>query len=173
MTLGPVQFVAISFDSLDHLRGRVLEELDKLVSSDAVRILDALFVAKDEYGDLLALELSELGEEDGDELLGMVIGELLGFSFEGDSPVLTADADSSAVGVGPADIIQIGDDIPPGSAAALLLIEHVWAADMREAVFAAGGSLQAQGFLSPAAMVLVGAELVLVAEMLDDLLGSG
>jgi hypothetical protein len=68
--------------------------------------------------------------------------------------------------------MAIGDDIPPDSAAALLLIEHVWAADMREAVFAAGGSLQAQGFLSPAAMLLVGAELVLVAEMLDEIFES-
>ena len=172
MSLGPVQFVAISFDSLDHLRGRVLEELDRLVSSDAVRILDALFVAKDDIGDLVALELSELGEEDGDELLGMIIGELLGFSFEGDASGLSADADGSLIGVGPGDIMQIGDDIPPGSAAALLLIEHLWAADMRDAVFAAGGSLQAQGFLSPAAMVLVGAELVLIAEMLDEVLNE-
>ena len=60
MTVGPVQIIAIEFDSLDGLRGQILGELDDLSPVAAVRILDALFVAKDESGDLLALEASEL-----------------------------------------------------------------------------------------------------------------
>ena len=72
----------IEFDSIDRMRGQVLEAIDELTPLGAARIIDALFVAKDEIGDLVALETGESGEED--EALGELVGMLLGFSFEGD-----------------------------------------------------------------------------------------
>jgi hypothetical protein len=41
----------------------------------------------------------------------------------------------------------------------VLLVEHVWAARLRELVLDRGGHLVAQGFLTPEVMMLVGAEL--------------
>jgi hypothetical protein len=172
MTLGPVQFIAVSVDSLDGLRGRVIEELDALTPTDAVRILDVLFVAKDDAGDLLALEISELTDELGDELLGMILGQLLGFSFEGPPDELDPFTDGfggSALGVSQSDIERIGDSLPPDSAAILLLVEHRWAIGMRQAILDTGGQIAAMGFLNPDALALVGAELVATALAVDAL----
>ena len=170
MTLGPIQLIAIEFDSLDRLQGHILDEIDDLIPLSAVRILDVLFVAKEENGDLVALEMGEMGEEAGDEALGTLIGQLMGFSFEGDADegqVPTGIDDESPIGFGPADIERIGDDLAPGTGAALLLVEHRWAAGVRDAVLEAGGRMVAQGFLTPTGLLLIGAELMATADAID------
>ena len=74
---------------------------------------------------------------------------LLGFSFEddedGDTAVVEA-GDASLMGVTPADIERIGDDLAPGTGALVMLVEHRWAAGLRDAVASAGGRMVAQGF---------------------------
>ncbi len=170
MTLGPIQLIAIEFDSLDRLQGHILDEIDDLIPLSAVRILDVLFVAKEENGDLVALEMGGMGEEAGDEALGTLIGQLMGFSFEGDEDegqVPTGESEASPIGFGPADIERIGDDLAPGTGAALLLVEHRWAAGVRDAVIEAGGRMVAQGFLTPTGLLLIGAELAATADAID------
>ena len=170
MTLGPIQLIAIEFDSLDRLQGHILDEIDDLIPLSAVRILDVLFVAKEENGDLVALEMGGMGDEAGDEALGTLIGQLMGFSFEGEEDegqVPTEIDDESPIGFGPADIERIGDDLAPGTGAALLLVEHRWAAGVRDAVLEAGGRMVAQGFLTPTGVLLIGAELLATAEAID------
>ena len=170
MTLGPIQLIAIEFDTLDRLQGHILDEIDDLIPLSAVRILDVLFVAKEENGDLVALEMGEMGDEAGDEALGTLIGQLMGFSFEGEEDegqVPTGIYDESPIGIGPADIERIGDDLAPGTGAALLLVEHRWAAGVRDAVIEAGGRMVAQGFLTPTGVLLIGAELLATAEAID------
>jgi hypothetical protein len=168
MTLGPVQIIAVEFDNTDRLQGQVLEALDELTPLGAARIIDALFVAKEDNGDLIAVEAADVGEED--EVLGELVGRLLGFSFEGgddtDSAIVER-GDSSLTGVTPADIERIGDDLAPGTGALIMLIEHRWAAGLRDAVTRAGGRLVAQGFLTPGGVMLLGAELVATAEAID------
>ena len=167
--LGPVQFIAFQFDTLDNFRGGILDKLDEITALDAVRILDVLFVAKEENGDVLALEAGDLGEEEGDEFLGVIIGELMGFSFDGDSSGSAPEgiAEASAIGVSPSDVRQIADDLAPGSAAALLLIEHRWAEGLRDELLLAGGSLVTQGFLTLEGLALVGAELTATADAIE------
>lgn len=167
--LGPVQFVAFEFDTLDRFEGGILEKLDELTGVPAVRILDVLFVAKEENGDLIALEASELGEDEEDEALGAILGELMGFSFEGeDAPdITTDDADVSALGITPGDIQRMGQDLAPGSALGLLLIEHRWATGLRDEIRNAGGSPVAQGFLTLEGVMMVGAELLATAEAIE------
>jgi hypothetical protein len=173
MTLGPIQVIAITFDSLDRLQGRVLDELDELIPVSAVRILDVLLVAKEENGDLVFVETGKLGEEAGDEDLGALLGQLMGFSFEDEdededeSQVPIGIDDESPIGIGPADIERIGDDLAPGTGAILLLVEHRWAVGVRDAVLEAGGRVVAQGFITPTGVLLIGAELMATAEAID------
>ena len=164
--LGPVQLVVIGFDTLDEFRGDILDRLEQMSPLNAVRLLDALFVAKEDNGDLIALEVGDLGEEEGDEVLGMILGELLGFSFEGEQPgAAPAEVtDASAIGVSVADIRRIANDLEPGTAAGMLLIEHHWAAGLRDAIHDAGGSLLLQGFLTADGVAMVGAEMAATAE---------
>ncbi len=164
--LGPVQLLAFQFDTLDQFQGEILERLEELAPVNAVRVLDALFVAKEDNGDLVALEVGDLGDEEGDDLLGAIIGELLGFSFEGDEPEAPPSeiTEASAIGVSVSDIRRIARDLTPGTAAGLLLIEHHWAAGLRDAIYDAGGSLLLQGYLTLEGLAMVGAELTATAE---------
>lgn len=168
MTLGPVQVIAVEFEDTDQLQGQVLDALDALTPLGAARIIDALFVAKEDNGDLLALEAGEVSDED--EALGALVGRLLGFSFEDDGDVdsdVAEAGDSSVMGITPADIERIGDDLAPGTGALVMLVEHRWAAGLRDAVADAGGRMIAQGFLTPDGVLMLGAELVATANAID------
>jgi hypothetical protein len=133
----------------------------------AARIIDALFVAKEDNGDLVAVEIGDASDED--DVLGELVGRLLGFSFEGGDAddAAVEGGDSSLMGVTPADIERIGDDLAPGTGALVMLIEHRWASGLRDAVASAGGRMIAQGFLTPDGLMLLGAELAATAEAID------
>src|SRR5829696_8619549 len=57
------------------------------------------------------------------------------------------------------DLRKLSDEIRPGHYAIGILVEHLWAARLREAVGSAGGRLLAQGFLTPEVVMIVGAEI--------------
>jgi len=48
------------------------------------------------------------------------------------------------------------EDIPPDSAAALVLLEHHWAVPLRDAIVRAGGFRISDGFISPLDLVEIG-----------------
>lgn len=162
--LGPIQFIAFRFDTLDGFEGQILDQLEALLDVPAVRMLDVLFVAKDDDGELVALEFGESGDE-GDDALGTMLGALMGFSFDGDPDAPPGEiTEASAIGVTTEDILRVGRDLAPGTAAALLLVEHRWAIGLRDAIREAGGMPMIQGFLTLEGLVMVGAELVATAE---------
>ena len=47
------------------------------------------------------------------------------------------------------DVAEVASALEPGQAAGLLLIEHVWARELEEAVAATGGKILQQGLLDP------------------------
>ena len=53
MTLGPVSYTVVAFPG-NHFNGSVAPEVEKLISNGTVRILDLVFVGKDEEGDTSA-----------------------------------------------------------------------------------------------------------------------
>src|SRR3712207_5035177 len=121
--IGPVQLVAIGFPPDAEFEGRIMNELERLESYEAIRILDLLFVGKDaETGDLLALDYQ--GED-----LGAIVGALLGFEFEDDGEPRGGSQEGTeghAFGLSPSEIHDLAASLRPGSSAGLLLVEHVW-----------------------------------------------
>ena len=168
MTIGPVQIIVVGYDEPE-FRGTVLRELRALRALGAVRLIDALFVAKDDLGGMTRMEMSDLTEAEKMEF-GAVIGGMVGFGAGGiEGAEMGADlgalaASENVFGVSAADLQAFSEDLEPGTAAAVLLIEHVWAIGFREAVLDAGGEFRLQGFLTPDALFMVGAELEAVAE---------
>ena len=164
--IGPVQLVTIGFPPQANFEGRIMEELSRLERHETIRILDLLFVHKDqETGDLLALDYQ--GEE-----LGAIVGALLGFEFEGngDRPAQPQEeAESHAFGLSEMEIEEIAASLQPGSSAGFLLVEHVWARDLKSAIRDAGGFPLGEGFLTPEAIAAVAAELVAMSEAHDEL----
>jgi len=64
------------------------------------------------------------------------------------------------------DAWDVLEDIPDGSAAALVLLEHHWAVGLRDAVVRAGGFRVSDGFISPLDLIGIG---LLSAEEAADL----
>jgi uncharacterized membrane protein len=166
MSIGPIQLVVIGFETNDRFRGDIMRELDTLRGRGVIRVLDLLFVMKDEAGDIFAFEDTDLSDEEEAEY-GAVISAMIGLGKGQD--VETAMSEALAVsqndyGLTEADIRQVADKVEPGTSAAILLVEHAWAAGFKEAVRQAGGHMLAQGFLTPEALFMVGAELQAIVE---------
>jgi uncharacterized membrane protein len=160
MSIGPVQLVVLGFIH-PNFHGEVIEALEQLRSSDTVRVIDALAVYKDAEGNLEAEHLSNLTEEQAIEV-GSKIGALIGLGFAGEEGAEAgslAGAEAAEEGLsllpeeGAWDVLE---DIPPDSAAALLLLEHHWAVPLRDAVARAGGYRISDGFISPLDLVELG-----------------
>ena len=59
--------------------------------------------------------------------------------------------------------------LEPGTSAGFLLIEHVWARDLKRAIRQTGGFPLGEGFLTPEAVAAVAVELAVLVEILDEL----
>jgi uncharacterized membrane protein len=162
--IGPVQLLAIGFDQDARFEGKIMDELASLERHETIRILDLLFVGKDaETGDLLALDYQ--GEE-----LGAIVGALLGFDFEGEQPSHeVSEIEGHAFGLSQREIQGIAASLKPGSSAGFLLIEHVWARDLKRAIRDAGGFPLGEGFLTPETLAEVASELLAMSEALQEL----
>src|ERR1700743_3698353 len=115
MTIGPVSYTVIAFPG-NQFNGDVAPEIAKLVASDTVRILDLVFVAKDEQGDTISLEFDQM-----DELAAFndIDGEVGGL-------------------VNMEDLDHVAANLPEGNAALVILWEDLWAVPFVEAVRASG-----------------------------------
>jgi uncharacterized membrane protein len=160
MAIGPVQLIVLGFVE-PNFHGEVIAELERLRKSDTVRVIDALAVYKHDDGELEVEHLSNLTHDEAVEL-GSKVGALIGLGIAGEEGVeagMQAGAEVAEDGIGvfdDADEWDVLEDIPPGTAAALLLIEHHWAVPLRDAIARAGGFRLADGFISPIDLVGIG-----------------
>ena len=61
-------------------------------------------------------------------------------------------AEAGEFGLDRDDIDQIADLIPRRSAAVLVLLEHLWAIELKERVIEANGAVIAQGWITPSTL---------------------
>ena len=125
-----------------------------------VRLIDALAVQKNTDGTLVALQWSDLSIEEAEDL-GATMGALIGLGM-GDADSVTAGAEAGrAAGadghlIDDAEVWNVADSIDEGSAAVLVLIEHLWAAPLRDAILDAGGIPVSDGWVHPLDLVEIG-----------------
>ena len=158
MPIGPVQLLVVSFDKPD-FSGEILEELRRLRENQVIRLIDALAVQKDLDGSLTALQWSDLSIEEA-EGLGATVGALLGLGVGEDAVEAGAIAGMEAGADGhlinEAEVWDVAEAIEPGSAAAIALIEHVWAVPLRAAIAKAGGVAVSDEWVHPLDLVEIG-----------------
>jgi uncharacterized membrane protein len=159
MSIGPVQLLVIGFDG-DDFHGQIAAELDRLSQSDIVRLIDLLFVRKHADGTIERLRATQLDEEEREEF-GAVVGALIGLGVGGpDAAIAGAELGAAQAASGesilPDEVWNVDDVLPPGSAAALVLIEHRWAIGLRELIRDAGGANLADAWIHPLDLVAIG-----------------
>jgi uncharacterized membrane protein len=167
--VGPIQMILIGFERTDRFRGDIMRELELLSAKGVIRIIDLLFVTKDEAGEIKALEGSPLSEEERIEF-GAVIGGLLGMGEAGEEGAIEGAVEGALLAVEEnygltwSDVQEMADELEPGTAAGVLLFEHTWATDFAASLRDAGGHMLAQGFLTRDALLMVGAEVEAMVE---------
>ncbi|MDX2853674.1 MULTISPECIES: DUF6325 family protein [Streptomycetaceae] len=122
--MGPIDYVVIEFPG-NRMTGEAFPLLLDLVDRGLIRILDLTFVRKDADGSVAGLEIADLTAEG--------LGELE--VFQGASSGL----------LGEDDLADAAAVLEPGSSAAVLVYENLWAAPLAVAVRRGGGRLVASG----------------------------
>jgi hypothetical protein len=162
MTIGPIQGFVIGFPSTDLLEGRIAEELQRLSDIGQIKIIDAVFVMRD-GDDVSVLSVSDLDDEERAELRAVVTG-LIGLGVAGADGALVgaalgAGADPEAPTAAEAVAAGLVEDLPDGSSALVLAIEHLWAVPLRDAVRDAGGVVIAHRSLTVEDLIAMGMDV--------------
>jgi hypothetical protein len=122
--LGPVDYLVVEFPG-SQFKGEILPELVDLVQRGIVRVLDLVMIKKSADG---SYEAFEFGDPDVGPL-----GEIRELERQ------LADLLSEE------DVVAVAETLEPGSTAALLVYENLWAAPFASAVRRAGGVLVSDG----------------------------
>jgi hypothetical protein len=133
MTRGPLQVLVVGFGTGAEFTGEIAAELRRLREHDIVRVADLRLVTKGHDGRVTSREASDLSGEESEQL-GALAGAQMGF-----------DAASLQDEVG-----SIAEAIPPGTSAAVAILEHRWAIPLREAIERADGGIVVDEWLKPA-----------------------
>jgi len=116
---GPIDVVVIGYPPDAPKTGEAVPILLDLVDRGIVRVLDALFVRKDEDGTFSGFDLADLDKDTAGDLT----------EFAGASTGLIHDD----------DVAIAAAEIEPGSAAVIIVYENRWAAPFVAAVHRNGG----------------------------------
>ena len=150
MELGPVQVLVVGF-ATDRFTDTLLPELRRLREASAIRLVDLLFVTKDEDGRVTQLECRDLSPEESG-IMGGFAAALSGFG-----PAAGEAAEPGQAGW-LASLLDEGtwaitDAIPEASSAVVALIEHRWAIPLRDVIVRAGGFALEDTWVHPADLV--------------------
>jgi Family of unknown function (DUF6325) len=121
--MGPIDYLIVEWPGRQP-NGEAAPHLVDLVDRGLIRIIDLAFIAKDEDGAVSRMEISDIG------------GEVEAFAdFDGASTGLLSEDDTG----------EAANALEPGTSAALLVYENLWAAPFASAVRRSGGQLVASG----------------------------
>jgi uncharacterized membrane protein len=159
LTIGPVQMLVVGFEG-DHFTGEIREELARLKENEIIRLIDLLFVKKNDEGEIEVIQQSDLDQEEAEEF-GAVVGALIGFGAGGEEEVERG-AIAGAAELEDGHVFDdeavwyLSDAVPEGTAAAVALIEHRWAIPLRDKIAKAGGVTLADEWIHAADLMAIG-----------------
>ncbi len=132
MSAGTRQLLTYTFPPGSEFQGGLVGALERVESGGAMRILDALFVARQpESGELVAISMSS------DSSAGM-IGRLLSLRLE--ESARRAATERALTGRSGDLIRSLADGLEPGAAVAAVLVEHAWALTLEDTIRRMGGT---------------------------------
>ena len=167
LPFGPVQMLVLEFDS-ENLKGEILPEMRRLKEAGIVRLIDLLVVQKQEDGDIITIQDTDLSQEEAMEF-GAIAGALIGLGAAGEEgaeagAVAGAEALADSHVFDEDQALYLEDAIPPGGTAAVALIEHLWAIPLRDKIVEAGGVALADIWVHPSDLIATGLVAAIAAE---------
>lgn len=117
---GPIDYIIVNFDK-PQFEGKVVEELQKSVKAGTIAVLGLGIIARQPDGTIQQISIDDEGA-----------------LFESLSLSTNTFIDDD-------DVREVGSILKPGSAAGLLVIEHLWAKGLKQAIKDTGGVLIAEG----------------------------
>jgi hypothetical protein len=127
---GPIDYVIVGFEG-PKFDGSVLKAVAEAVDSGVIALVNLAVIAKDVDGAVSILDIEDMGD-----------------SYAVDfAQTYAADVD----GADQDDIDEMADLLENNTAAGLLVIEHLWAKPLKQAIINAGGVLVAEGRIHPEA----------------------
>jgi hypothetical protein len=126
------QLLVYGFGPGAEFEGRLVGAMERIESGGSLRIRDALFVAGDpETGELVAIDLRGDGA-------GGIVAPLLGFRL--DSRERRRATERALRSPSGDTLRRLGATLAPGCAIAAILVQHVWAEALEDAVSRSGGT---------------------------------
>jgi hypothetical protein len=119
----PLEYALIEFPG-NKFTGEIAPEIYRLVEDGYIRIIDVVFISKDDKGLYTALELNDLPDEQYAQFAPLT---------EHLDPLLTDE-----------DVASLAESVPPNTSSLALLWQNVWTEKFRRAVKNANGRLVVQ-----------------------------
>lgn len=120
MPLGPVEMVVVQFPGTE-VKGDIVPAIKELVEQGTIRVIDIIFLKKDEQGHVTKLEIDEL-DDVSFAAFDPIVAEIDGFVSE-------------------EDIEQLAATLENNTSAGVMLFEDTWATRLHDAILKAQGKL--------------------------------
>lgn len=126
---GPIDYIIVGFEG-NKFDGSILKSLNDPIEKGIIGLIDLALVKRDEDDTVSVINVSDLGDE-------------YAVSF------IEQHKQDTTSQIGEDDINEVADLIEKNCAAGLLVIEHLWAKPLKEAIINANGVLLAEGRIHP------------------------
>lgn len=126
---GPIDYVIVGFEG-NKFDGSILPAIGDAIDKGIINLIAFSFIEKDADGTVNSVDLADLGD---DEYVVDFVQK-----YPGDDTVIDDD-----------DIDEISDLVEPNTSVGMLVVEHVWAVPLKQAIVKANGVLIADGRIHP------------------------
>jgi hypothetical protein len=163
---GPIQYIVFGVRTEEQQK-EVVQRLRSASERGTIRLIDLAYIRKTEDGTLQHGRMSGLSEEEQRKfgtvaraLVGM--GAAIEYTQTGGELGTGAFADQDfgeSMQEIKERIYEAAQDLPPGAACAIALIEHRWLLEVKENLQKQGVVILTQGLVRPRSLLMLGAEL--------------
>ena len=121
MALGPVEVLVVGFPG-NQFNGQIIPELERLVESDTISLIDGVLLQKEADGEVVFTEFDELGSNPDAARLAALMNQI---------ESLVSDE----------DVLELAEGLEPNSSAAIFVFEHTWFKPLRDNIIDSNGVL--------------------------------
>ena len=122
---GPIDYIIVGF-TINNFTGEILKELETAVKNNTIAVLALAIISRDNEGNVATLKVTD------EEAMKFIA------DFNLDEKLISEE-----------DIAEVGELLEDNTSAGLLIIEHLWAKGLKQAIHNANGVLLDEGRIHP------------------------